>query len=279
MKVFSTPHEMYTWSREERRMGRTIAFVPTMGALHEGHLELIRYGRQKCDRLIVSIYVNPKQFGPTEDLSRYPRDIEGDLKKAKSENVDAVFLPSDATMYPEGYQTYVEVRDITQRLCGVSRPGHFRGVTTVVAKLFNITIPDIAIFGEKDFQQLVTIRRMVNDLNIPIEIIGRPIVREPDGLAMSSRNRYLSANEREAALSLSQSLIEAKKLIEEGENNSSKVFAHVSNIIDAAKIVKIDYLHVVNVETLEDIDKIKPPALIAIAAFVGKTRLIDNVII
>lgn len=270
---------MNAWSCDERRAGRTIALVPTMGALHEGHLALLRAGKRRCDRLVLSIYVNPTQFGPKEDLARYPRDIEGDLDKARREGVDAVFLPSDAAMYPKGFETFVCVEKSSRPLCGASRPDHFRGVATIVAKLFNIVAPDVAIFGEKDFQQLVVIRRMVRDLDMPVEIAGHPIVREADGLAMSSRNRHLSDEEREAALSLSRSLSEAEGLIAGGEADAKKILSHIAGIISKTRIVRLDYAKIVDAETLETIATIRPPALIAIAAFVGTTRLIDNLVL
>lgn len=279
MRTFTAIEEMRAWSMEQRRLGRRIAFVPTMGALHEGHLKLLREGRRRGDALVLSIYVNPTQFGPAEDFSRYPRDADGDLAEASREGVDAVFLPTDAVMYPQGSQTFVTVEEVEKPLCGASRPGHFRGVATVVAKLFGIVAPDAAIFGEKDFQQLVVIRRMVADLNIPVEIVGHPIVREADGLAMSSRNRYLSAEERRAALSLPASLAEGRRLIAGGEADCGRILARIRETIGEARIVRIDYASIVDAETLGEIRTVRPPALIAVAAFVGKTRLIDNALI
>ncbi len=278
MQIFHTISEMRAWSNAEKLAGRRIAFVPTMGALHEGHLSLLREGRMRGDRLVLSIYVNPTQFAPAEDLAKYPRDLEGDLAKARAEGTDAVFVPNDAMMYPERFQTYVTVEEVTKSLCGASRPKHFRGVSTVVAKLFNIVQPDTAIFGEKDFQQLVVIRRMVLDLNMPVDIVGCPIVREPDGLAMSSRNKYLSAEERAAALSLNRSLIEAGRMIESGEKRADSILARVRSFIeDEGKgLMRIDYASIVDAETLRDLAQIKQPALLALAAFAGKTRLIDN---
>lgn len=276
MRLITTAKEMLAWSRAERRAGRRVAFVPTMGALHEGHLSLLREGKQRADRLALSIYVNPTQFGPAEDLSRYPRDLEGDLEKAEKEETDAVFVPSDAEMYPQGSQTFVSVEGLAQFLCGASRPGHFRGVATVVAQLFHVVEPDVAIFGEKDYQQLALIRRMARDLAFPVEIVGAPIVREPDGLAMSSRNRYLSPEERRAALSLSASLAEARRIVEGGESESERILARIREIVGAAGILRLDYAAVVDAQTLEDLPRLDPPAVIALAAFVGKTRLIDN---
>ena len=217
MEVIESRKQMQERAESLRLTGHTVALVPTMGFLHEGHLELIRVGKRHSDKLIISIFVNPTQFGPSEDLGKYPRDTEGDLEKARKVGVDFVFLPSTQEMYPEGYQTRVQVERVTQHLCGISRPGHFEGVTTVVAKLLNITKPHMAIFGQKDFQQLTVISRMVMDLNMDIQIIGVPTVREPDGLAMSSRNKFLSPEERESALSLRKSLDLAGEMFMEGE--------------------------------------------------------------
>lgn len=267
---------MRAWSLSQRRQGKEIAFVPTMGALHEGHLSLLREGKRRCDALALSIYVNPAQFAPTEDLDEYPRDLEGDLAKAKGCGVDAVFLPNDEAMYPGGYQTYIAVEGVTKNLCGASRPTHFRGVATIVVKLFNIVMPDAAIFGEKDFQQLVVIRRMVKDLNMPIEIIGHPIVREEDGVAMSSRNAYLSRKERAAARSINRSLIHAQKMIDSGTADVEGMLRAARDAIEATGILRTDYIKLVDADTLEDLKKFERPALLAIAAFAGKTRLIDN---
>jgi pantoate--beta-alanine ligase len=276
MKVIHTIEQMREWSVLQKRSGRKIVFVPTMGALHEGHLSLMREGKRRGDALAVSIYVNPTQFGPNEDLNKYPRTLEEDLAKSKEAGADAVFLPSDEEIYPLGFQTYVNVEKITMNLCGASRPAHFKGVTTVVAKLFNIVQPHIAIFGKKDYQQLVVIRKMVRDLDMPVEIIGCPIVREPDGLAMSSRNKYLSPKERIAALSLNRSLKHAEELVAAGETRAEAVRACVKETIAREKLVRIDYAKIADAETLEDISKIDRPAVLALAAFVGNTRLIDN---
>lgn len=276
MKIIKTIQEMQAWAREEKRQGRKIAFVPTMGALHEGHLSLLREGKKRASNLVLSIYVNPTQFGPKEDFSKYPRDLKGDLGKIEAIGVDAVFLPSDEMMYPAGYQTYVTVEEVTKPLCGASRPGHFRGVTTVVAKLFNVVLPDVAIFGEKDYQQLVVVRRMVRDLNFPVEIIGCPIAREADGLAMSSRNAYLSRTERASALVIPRSLNVAQKMVDAGEKDGHKIIAAARNTIESAGMVRIDYAKIVDAENLTELTKFKRPAALAIAVFVGKTRLIDN---
>lgn len=279
MEIIKTVEEMRAWSIKERGQGRTISFVPTMGALHEGHLSLLREGRHRADRLVLSIYVNPMQFGPGEDFSRYPRETENDLKKAKDLKTDVVFMPADEIMYPAGYQTYVTVEEVTKYLCGASRPGHFRGVATIVLKLFNIVGPAVAVFGEKDYQQLVVIRRMVSDLNLPVEVVGMPIVREKDGLAMSSRNRYLSPNERKAALSISKSLSKTDVLVRGGERDVRVLKKTVRDTIEAEKIVHIDYIKICDPGTLEELPALRLPALAAIAAFVGPARLIDNCIL
>ena len=276
MDIFKTADEMRTWSTRQRHGGLSIAFVPTMGALHQGHLSLLREGRRRGDRLVLSIYVNPTQFGPAEDLEKYPRDLDGDLKKAQDEEVNGVFLPTDQVMYPRGYKTYVTVEDLDKPLCGITRPTHFRGVATVVAKLFNIVAPDVAIFGEKDFQQLTLIRRMTRDLNLPVEIVSCPIVREPDGLAMSSRNANLSPTEREAACSLFRSLNVAKAMVDDGITDAAEIIKEVRATIETTKLARIDYAKLVDPDTLKDQPVFRTPALLAIAAFVGKTRLIDN---
>lgn len=277
MQIISSPQEMQQLALQLRASGKRISFVPTMGALHEGHLTLLREGKKLGDTLVLSIYVNPTQFAPTEDLSKYPRDKHGDLAKAQECGVDIVFFPSDEVMYPKGYQTYVEVCDVTRGLCGASRPSHFKGVTTVVQKLFNIVQPNVAIFGEKDFQQFVAIRTMVKDLNMPIEIVGVGIIREKDGLAMSSRNAYLSSEERRAALSLSKAIFTAQRAFKNGEKNSGKLIKIAEEVVMAAKLPRIDYLKVCDTETLKEITTIDRPARLLIAAFVGKTRLIDNI--
>lgn len=276
MLLLNTSKQMQSWSLSQKRKGKTIAFVPTMGALHEGHLALVDEARKHCDLVVMSIYVNPAQFGPEEDLGKYPRDTERDLALAKGRRTDAVFLPANEEIYPAGYQTFINVEEVAKPLCGASRPGHFRGVATVVAKLFNIILPNVAIFGEKDFQQLVVIKRMVKDLNFPIEIIGHPIVREKDGLAMSSRNRYLSDVEHAAALSIFKSLCEAEAMVKNGEKDAAKIISKVISTIEANGIMRIDYVNVVDPETLADVGEVAKPALLAIAAFAGKTRLIDN---
>ncbi len=276
MHIFHTIDEIRGWSRKTRREGKRLAFVPTMGALHEGHLSLMREGARRAGALAVSIYVNPAQFGPKEDLARYPRPLGDDIARCEGVGADAVFLPTDETIYPGGFQTYVTVEEVTRPLCGASRPGHFRGVTTVVAKLMNIVEPDIAVFGEKDFQQLVAIRRMVKDLDMPAEIVGMPIVREADGLAMSSRNRYLSPEERRAATSLFKSLGAAEEMIGAGNRDVRQILGAVTRTIESHREMRIDYAKLVDAETLEDLTEFRRPALVALAAFAGTTRLIDN---
>lgn len=279
MITLTKPDDVREWSRGERAAGRRVAFVPTMGALHEGHLSLVREGKRVAESVVVSIYVNPTQFGPNEDLARYPRDVEGDLAKLSSAGADAVFMPDDDAMYPAGAQTFVTVEKISKPLCGLSRPGHFRGVATVVAKLFMMVEPDVAIFGEKDFQQLALIRTMVRDLSVPVEIVGCPIVREKDGLAMSSRNAYLSKEERAAALSLSRSLGIARAMANAGERDAAKILAAVRKEIEGTGLARIDYAEIVDPETLDTLKEIRGPSLLALAVFFGKTRLIDNALL
>ncbi|OGQ48156.1 MAG: pantoate--beta-alanine ligase [Deltaproteobacteria bacterium RIFCSPLOWO2_02_FULL_47_10] len=276
MQVINSPREMQELALQWRAEGKKIAFVPTMGALHEGHLSLLREGRLLGDKSVLSIFVNPVQFGPREDIAKYPRPIEDDLAKARDCKTDAVFFPTPETMYPNGFQTYVEVERVTQGLCGEKRPGHFRGVTTVVLKLFNIVLPNIAIFGEKDFQQLVTIKRMSFDLNLPIKIIGMPTVREKDGLAMSSRNVYLSKEERQTALSISQSMATAQEMAISGEKDAAKIIAKISGIMKSAGVTKIDYIKICDSKMLAECSQIGNGTRLLLAAFVGTTRLIDN---
>ena len=270
---------MHSYSAKMKRRGKRIGFVPTMGYLHEGHLSLVEAARKKAEVVVVGIFVNPTQFGPGEDLARYPRDLARDKKLLRNFEVDVLFLPEANKIYPKGYQTYVEVEGPSKIMCGRSRPIHFRGVTTVVAKFFNIVCPDYAFFGEKDFQQLVIIKRMAKDLNFPIEIIGLPTVREYDGLAMSSRNKYLSPKERGAATVLYQAFSLAKQEVESGEKNSRKILLKMRYLIETKPSVKLDYLVMVHPETLEELKRIKGKVLIALAAQVGNARLIDNLLI
>jgi len=276
MKVIELAKKMQSYSESLRNQGQKIAFVPTMGYFHEGHLCLMKEAKKMADFVVVSIYVNPTQFGPKEDLSKYPRDFDRDLKMAESVNADVIFYPGNKEMYPAGYQTYVEVEKVTQNLCGMSRPGHFRGVTTVCCKLFNIVKPHIAVFGKKDFQQYITIKRMVDDLNMDLQIIGVPTVRESDGLAMSSRNKYLQEKERPSALTLFKSLKLAQKIYSDGERKSSVIISKVEKMINRAPYTAIDYIKICSAETLKDVEKIKSQSVIALAVKVGTTRLIDN---
>jgi len=276
MRTITRINDMKEYSASVRMEGKTISFVPTMGYLHEGHLSLMREGRRRGDVLVLSIFVNPTQFGAGEDLEKYPRDFERDERCAVETGVDVIFYPSVNEMYPDGFQTYVTVEDVTKNLCGRSRPGHFRGVATVCAKLFHIVAPHTAVFGKKDFQQFVTIRRMVKDLNMDLEIIGAPTVREPDGLAMSSRNTYLSDEERQSALSLSQSLILARDMYDRGERDAGTIMEEASLLIESHPHTAIDYVRICETATMEDVKTIEKEAVIALAVLVGKTRLIDN---
>jgi len=276
MKIIKSVKKMQSYSERLRLQGKRIAFVPTMGYFHEGHLSLMKEAKKMADCVVVSIYVNRAQFGPKEDFSKYPRDLERDLKMAESVNVVVIFYPSDDEIYPADYQTYVDVEKVTQNLCGMSRPGHFRGVTTICLKLFNIVKPHIAIFGKKDFQQYITIKRMVDDLNLDLEIIGLSTVREADGLAMSSRNKYLQNNERSSALTLFASLKLAQKLYSGGERKASVIINEVKKLIKKADCTDIDYIKICETKTLSDVDEIKSQSVIALAVKVGKTRLIDN---
>jgi pantoate--beta-alanine ligase len=279
MKIIESIQDMKKASRSVRDKGKKMAFVPTMGYLHEGHLSLMRKGREVGDALVVSIFVNPTQFGKGEDFERYPRDTARDKKLCEDEGVDILFVPRVGDMYPTGYQTYVDAEAVTRNLCGASRPGHFRGVATVVTKLFNIVRPDIAIFGEKDFQQLVTIRRLVRDLDMDVDVIGMPIVREADGLAMSSRNAYLNREERRAALNIYRALQAAKEVFAEGERSASILLNEAKRVVEIEPMVVIDYIKLVDTETMEDLEKVENEALLAIAVRIGKTRLIDNIIL
>jgi pantoate--beta-alanine ligase len=270
---------MQMHSNRLRHQGKTIAFVPTMGFLHEGHLSLIREGRKRADSLVVSIFVNPTQFGPTEDLKTYPRNFSKDLELTRQEGVDVVFAPSDKELYPKGFQTFVKLESLPEHLCGISRPHFFRGVATVVTKLFNIVKPHTAIFGQKDFQQLIIIRRMVADLNFRIEIVGCPTVREADGLAMSSRNSYLSPEQRLHARCLYEALENAQVLLNRGIDDAGRLVKDASERILSHPQTGIDYITICDPETLEDITTVSRPALMALAVMIGKTRLIDNKIL
>ncbi|MEO8700319.1 MAG: pantoate--beta-alanine ligase [Kofleriaceae bacterium] len=275
-EIFRAPATMRARVEDLRRDGRKIAVVPTMGALHEGHLQLLRVARGKADVVILTIFVNPTQFGPNEDLSRYPRDEAGDLAKARTCGIDLAYCPDAAAMYPAGAQTVIEVRELAKPMCGESRPGHFAGVATVVAKLFHATLPHLAVFGEKDYQQLAIIRRMVRDLDFAIEIAGVPIVREPDGLAMSSRNAFLSAEQRRAALSLSAGLAAADQAFKSGERSAAKLVAAARAPLEAEPLARIDYVELRDADELSMLDQVTGKAVLALAVFVGTTRLIDN---
>lgn len=267
--------QVNAWKRE----GLTVGFVPTMGYLHEGHRSLMEAARKNNDKVVVSIFVNPMQFGPTEDLESYPRDLEKDSKLCEGVGVDLIFHPEPSEMYEEGFCSYVDMNGLTTELCGKSRPIHFRGVQTVVLKLFNIVKPDNAYFGQKDAQQLAVIKRMVADLNVDVKITGCPIIREEDGLAKSSRNTYLNPEERQAALILSKSLAIGKKLIEAGEKSAEAVKKAIADNIATEPLAKIDYVDVVDFKTITPVDTIGESVLVAIAVYIGKTRLIDNFII
>lgn len=278
MKIINNIKAMQEFSENYRLSGKTIALVPTMGFFHQGHLKLMEEGRKRADLLVISIFINPTQFGVEEDFERYPRDLERDKRLAQQVGVDIIFAPSALEMYPKHYQTYVNVEEVTRNLCGISRPTHFRGVATVVAKLFNIVKPHIAIFGEKDFQQLVTIKRMVSDLNFDIDIVGVPTFREKDGLAMSSRNTYLSPEERKAALSLNRAISKASDLFGSGERAVESLLREVEKVIESEGLVQIDYVKICDPQTLEDIEAIDRDAVLAMAVTIGGTRLIDNLI-
>lgn len=279
MQEIATAAAMRAWSDGTRSAGRRIGLVPTMGYLHAGHLSLVAEARRRAETCVASIFVNPLQFGANEDLDRYPRDLPRDREALRAAGVDVLYLPTAAAMYPPGFQTEVAVSRVSGGLCGASRPGHFRGVTTVVTKLFNAVKPHVAVFGEKDFQQLAVIRRMAGDLDTGIEIVGAPIVREPDGVAMSSRNAYLSASERLAARCLSRALAAARQAVEGGARDAATVVAAARSVLDAEPLARVDYVALVDIDGLEPITRIADRALLALAVFLGPTRLIDNTIL
>lgn len=279
---------MQCYAARLKKQGKTIGFVPTMGYLHEGHLSLAKQAKKDTDIVVMSIFVNPAQFGPKEDFKKYPRDFARDCRLAKSAGVDVIFYPTAKAMYPKGYQTYVEVFELSKYsshhihvagLCGASRPGHFKGVTTVVAKLFNIVKPDTAYFGQKDAQQAIIIKRMVEDLNMDLKVRVMPIIREADGLAASSRNVYLSPTERKEALVLKNALQKAKDMVNSDEKDPKKIIAKMREIINSVPSSKIDYISIVDTENLRDVKTINGGILIALAVKIGKTRLIDNIIV
>lgn len=279
MRLIHDPQEMQQAALSLKRQGKRIAFVPTMGFLHQGHASLLREGRQRGDLLVLSIFVNPTQFGPNEDLDRYPRNLEGDCALAEACGVDIVFAPSAAGMYPPGFQTTVSLGPLTEPLCGASRPGHFNGVAVVVAKLFGIVQPDCALFGKKDFQQLAIIRQMTVDLNLPVEIVGMPIVREPDGLAMSSRNSYLSPAQRQQALCLYRSVQRVRQLFKNGETAVERLLAEARSEIGAVAGAEIDYLELRDGRSLQLVTQAGADTLLAVAVRIGSTRLIDNTVL
>lgn len=275
MIVVKTIKEVREIVKGWRKEGATIGFVPTMGYLHEGHQSLIKAACEN-DKVVVSIFVNPMQFGPTEDLATYPRDLEHDKEKCSQAGADLIFAPEPSEMYHDNFQSYVDMNLLTQELCGLSRPCHFRGVCTVVAKLFNIVMPDKAYFGQKDAQQLAIIKRMVDDLNMDIEIVGCPIIREEDGLAKSSRNTYLDSQERKAALVLSKAVKLAEELILGGEKNCETIVSAMEKLVNSEPLAKIDYIKIVSLDTIQQISQITDNCLVALAVYIGKTRLIDN---
>ena len=280
MKILRTIQEIEEYTKEIKASGRTIGLVPTMGALHEGHLTLMRLARQSCDVVLASVFVNPVQFGPGEDYDAYPRQFEEDCAQLATVPVDAVFHPDPSAMYPSGYATYINVESaVTKKLCGAKRPGHFRGVATIVVKLMNLARADKAFFGQKDAQQVVVIRRFVADLNLPVEVVMAPISREASGLARSSRNVYLSASERTAALVLHRSLQAAQEAFSQGETDSRHLKSIVQAVLDSEPLAETDYVELYSFPQLEDISRVNGPALLAIAVRIGRTRLIDNIIL
>ena len=276
MKIINHILDMQQWSEARRLEGKKISCVPTMGFLHEGHLSLVREGKKRADVVVVTIFVNPMQFNQASDFDKYPRNVEQDQRMLEEVGTDVLFYPTAPEMYPENFQTAVEVEKVTQPLCGAFRPGHFRGVTTVVAKLFNIVKPHFAIFGEKDFQQCVTIQRMVKDLNFDLEIIPMPTIRETDGIAMSSRNARLSEGERQTSLCISRALKQAQEMVTKGEKQSDKILQMVRDILAQSGGTRLEYASLCHPETLEETAQISGPTLLAIAAWVGEVRLIDN---
>jgi pantoate--beta-alanine ligase len=276
MKIFRTIQEQQNYSLNNKCLDVKLALVPTMGFLHGGHLSLIDKAREYADKIIVSIFVNPTQFGEGEDYKKYPRDEKEDLKLLRDKSVDAVFIPGATEMYPKEFETFCEVDDISRKYCGKSRPTHFRGVVTVVLKLFNIAQPDVAVFGEKDYQQLIIIKKMVEDLSLPIEIIASPIIRENDGLALSSRNIYLESEQRKEATILYESLIVAKEMVREGEKEIGLLKEKMKRLIESKKHTRIDYIEFVESDTLERVKRVDKPTRVLIAVWVGNARLIDN---
>ena len=280
MQLITSVFEMQTLAEDLRSKGQIIGLVPTMGALHEGHISLVKEAAEHADTVVVSIFVNPTQFGPNEDLAKYPRDLDGDMKLCEEAGADIVFAPSADQLYPRGYSTYVAEEMIAKPLEGISRPVHFRGVTTIVAKLFNICRPDLAVFGQKDAQQVAVIKKMVNDLNFTVDIITAPTVREPDGLAMSSRNRYLTAGQRQEALAISRALFKAREMVAAGERRADRLMAEATHILSQQRRVRVIYVSLADRCTMEPIREVLPgKAILAIAAWVDEVRLIDNIVL
>ncbi|MDP2682696.1 MAG: pantoate--beta-alanine ligase [Deltaproteobacteria bacterium] len=279
MKLITSVKEMRVFSGDAQRMGRSVVFVPTMGYLHDGHASLLKKGRGLGDMLVMSIFVNPVQFGLGEDFASYPGDLKRDLALADANKVDCVFNPAADEMYPEGFQTFIEIERLSSHLCGLSRPGHFRGVATVVMKLFNIVKPDIAIFGEKDFQQTAIIKRMIRDFNMDIDIVSMPIVRDADGLAMSSRNSYLNKEERMAARCLYTAIKMGRDIFNKGIKDAAVILKKMKHVIESEPLAVIEYITICDTDTLEDLDIIADMALLVLSVKIGKTRLIDNCIL
>ena len=279
MEVTGSIEQVRSCVKDVRSQGKSVGFVPTMGALHAGHVSLIKAAKEKCDFVLVSIFGNPTQFGPDEDFDKYPRPIEKDAAICEQAGVDLVFNPTASEMYKAENITWVDVEKLAEHLCGRSRPGHFHGVTTVCAKLFNIAMPDFAFFGQKDAQQAIIIKRMVADLNMDMEVVICPIVREYDGLAMSSRNKYLSAEQRSQALLLHKSLVQGEKLVKEGLRDCAEIKQQMTEILNESPLISVEYVSIVDIETLADVEEITEMALIALAVKLGQTRLIDNIIV
>ena len=276
MRILDSIAEMQSWSEKKRLQGKSIVLVPTMGALHEAHLQMIREGRKRGDLLVVSIFVNPAQFAPNEDLAAYPRDLDRDRELLEQEEVDILFHPCLEMVYPPGYQTTVGVGEMSRFLCGASRPEHFQGVATVVVKLFNIVRPRVAVFGLKDYQQYLIVRRLVEDLNFDIEIVGYPIVRDPEGLAMSSRNHYLNKEEKRAALCLRRALKRAEELVRQGKKDGRGILGEVRVEIASEPLARLDYIQLCDPQSLEAVETVQGETLLALAVWIGKARLIDN---
>jgi pantoate--beta-alanine ligase len=279
MKIIKKIDEMRSVVSGIKSKSMSIGFVPTMGFLHEGHLSLVRESLRKADVTVVSIFVNPAQFGPREDFKEYPRDLGRDSEVLEQKGVDYLFVPKADEIYPQGYKTYVEVHDLQDKLCGRSRPGHFQGVCTVILKLYNIINPDISFFGQKDAQQAIILKRMIKELNIGVKLEVLPIIREEDGLALSSRNKHLTQEERKAALILSKSLKEAQSMVEEGQRDSEAIINGMKEVIGREPMAKIDYVEIVDMDNLDPVRRIEKEVLAAVAVFIGKVRLIDNVIL